>query len=361
MAGFQLKDFVSIAAAMINHARASQENITDFEVGSAVRTIMEAPAVEIEEAYQRFFAGARDAINTSVYKAFEFEAVPAAAAAGSVYIAFPGPIVDAFEIPAGTVFTAPSSGLKYLSTEAVLVKVGVTTATVIVACSKPGIVGNSPAGAITSIAYSLPIGSIITNPAITSGSDGQTDAERRARFVEFIQSLSRGTKTSILSAVRQAKIVNSAGVLTEYVTRVGLDEAPGHVRVYLYSSSGVPSIPLMTSAKTIVEGTANSPGYRAAGVQVDVLPMAERLVPVSLKISLFNGITPSVHLKNTLATLLANVFEAVESGSVLYVEQITNVALTVTGVESVLADNVANELCAPYEVLRLGAFTVEWI
>lgn len=48
---FQIKDFASIVASQINHARAVSDKITDFQPGSVARTIMEAPAVEIEELY----------------------------------------------------------------------------------------------------------------------------------------------------------------------------------------------------------------------------------------------------------------------------------------------------------------------
>jgi hypothetical protein len=54
---FQLKDFVSIVAAMLNRAKATQSRLTDFEVGSVARTLIEAPAIEIEQLYQRMFAG----------------------------------------------------------------------------------------------------------------------------------------------------------------------------------------------------------------------------------------------------------------------------------------------------------------
>ena len=46
---FQIKDFASITAGMLNHARSVTSKITDFQPGSVARTIMEAPAVEVEE------------------------------------------------------------------------------------------------------------------------------------------------------------------------------------------------------------------------------------------------------------------------------------------------------------------------
>ena len=45
---FQIKNFVSICAGMINSMRANQTQITDFNVGSVARTLIEAPAIEID-------------------------------------------------------------------------------------------------------------------------------------------------------------------------------------------------------------------------------------------------------------------------------------------------------------------------
>jgi len=84
---FQIKSFAAIAASMINYARATQDEITDFSVGSVARTIMEAPAIEIEELYQRMLAGILEAIPVSVYRAFGFDPLEAAPARGYVFSA----------------------------------------------------------------------------------------------------------------------------------------------------------------------------------------------------------------------------------------------------------------------------------
>ncbi len=62
---FQIKDFASIAAAMINYLRASQDRVTDFEPGSVARTMLEATAAELDELYQQLFHGIREAIEVS--------------------------------------------------------------------------------------------------------------------------------------------------------------------------------------------------------------------------------------------------------------------------------------------------------
>lgn len=368
MPGFQLKNFVSIAAAMINHAKATQNKLTDFEVGSVARTMLEAPAIEIEELYQKIFSGILDAIPTSIYKSFGFELIEEAAARGNVTIHFAGPIVEPFTIPAGTLFDAPSVSLKFTSAEGVQVPAGATSATVIVVCATPGAIGNVDAGAITSaVNIVLPAGSTIANAAITSGRDAQTEAERQARFQEFILSLSRGTEGAIRYAVRQAQIKSDSGLLLEYVSRVGMVEQGGLVDVYIYGSAGVPSAALIAESQKIIDGHRTpgtgvyEPGYRAIGVSVHVKPMTERAVPVTLHVQPLYGVDPSDAIKNQVATLLAVEFDAVQSGDVLLVDQLVGAALTVPGVQKVVPANDANMPCAAHEVLKLGAFHVEWM
>ena len=69
---FQLKDFASIAASMINHMKSVTSQITDFAVGGVARTLVEAPAVEIDQAYQQFFIGVKEAIPVATYESFDF-------------------------------------------------------------------------------------------------------------------------------------------------------------------------------------------------------------------------------------------------------------------------------------------------
>ena len=67
---FQLKDFQSIVASMVNYARGATDQLTDFARGSVTRTMLEAPAVEIDQLYQEMFAGVREGIETSVFRSF---------------------------------------------------------------------------------------------------------------------------------------------------------------------------------------------------------------------------------------------------------------------------------------------------
>jgi len=364
MSGFQLKDHASITASIINQLRASQDKLTDFEVGSVVRTLSEANATEIEELYQKVFAGIMDAIPTSIYKTFDFEVVGPAAARGTVLATFGTAIEAPFTVPAGTIFTTASS-VRFTSVASIDVPAGATSCLVVVVATAEGAVGNVGANAILGTeGFSFPIGTTLANNAFSSGNDGQTEAERKARFAEFITSLSRSTPAAIRRAARQVRLTNEAGLLVEYVSRVGLDERPGLVIVYLYGSDGLPSPALMELAQREIDGyssdSASTDGYRALGVEMRVRAMSERAVPVELRIELMDGVEGTPALRNMIATELAGVFDATESGDTLYVNQLTGAALALTGVRKVTAANNENIVCGSSEVLTLGQFDVKW-
>lgn len=364
---FQIKDFVSISASMVNYAKATQDKLTDFNIGSAARTMLDAPSIEIEELYQRMFAGIMDAIPVAIYRAFGFDALSAVTARGTVMVQFGGPISVAFEIPAGTIFRAPESGLTYLSSAAVAVGVGATSAFVMVVSTAAGSTGNLPAGAISeAVNFTMPTGSVITSEAITSGRDGESDEDRLSRFNDFIQSLSRGTLPSLLYAASAAVVKSGDGLTTEFVSRVGSQERPGWVQLYIHGSNGAASDALVAAAQQIIDGyrTDNGlsvAGYAAAGTRVEVIKMTERAVDVGLVVTVVSPSLKNDDTKLAIRSLLVNEFDQVESGELLKIDALTDAALSASGVLSAYSTNNENILCASGEVLVLGNLDVEWV
>lgn len=73
---FQIKDFQSIVAAMINYVRGTTTKLTDFNRGSVVRTMLEAPAIEMDQLYQQLLHGVNEGTLAGVFRTFEFDALP---------------------------------------------------------------------------------------------------------------------------------------------------------------------------------------------------------------------------------------------------------------------------------------------
>lgn len=359
---FQIKDFASIVAAQINHARSVTTKITDFQPGSVARTIMEAPAVEMEELYLQMFLGLRDAIPVATFLSFGFDKLPAAVAHGFVSISkAPAPTAP-IEIPVGTIFTA-ADGRTYTCTEPITWASGAPVVRVPVSSTIPGLAGNAAANVITSSdAFPASGGFVVSNALIETGRDFETDLEREARFADFVESLSRGTVVACFYAARQSRVLDADGNLYEYVTRSGIAEDPGFVKIYLYSSRGVPSAELLADGQFRIDGTRDdaagtiTPGYRAAGVRVDILPMVERAIDFGVQIVMSPGqvFTPAVAQR--LQDVFSSAVIGVQPGTTLYVGTLVELLLAVDGVRTVVPVTNSNIVCAVNEALVPGTF-----
>jgi Baseplate J-like protein len=359
---FQIKDFVSITLSQINHARSVTTKITDFQPGSVARTLMEASAVEIEELYLQMFLGLRDAIPVATFQSFGFTKLPAARASGFVSVSRPAPVVSPLAIPIGTLFTAVD-GRIYESTAAVTWAASQTVVRVPVSYGTAGLAGNIAAGLITA-SSAFGDGYTVSNPAITTGRDPETDAEREARFAEFVGALSRGTVYACLYAAREPVVLDENGNVFEYVTRAGLDEQPGLVRIYLYTNRGEPSSEMLVAAQAMLDGSRNdqlgtiTPGYRSAGVEVQVLPMLERAVPLAVQVGMFPGYTLNSTVEQRLGDIMTAELAAVPPGATLYLGSLVESMLAVPGVASIVPTTTSNIVCGPSEALVAGVLTV---
>lgn len=359
---FQIKDFASISAAQINFARAVTDKITDFQPGSVARTIMEAPAVEMEELYMQFFLGLRDAIPVATFLSFGFEKLPAARAVGRVSVSSQTPLVADLLIPAGTEFSA-TDGRKYTSISDVTWAAGTSVVQILVQHTTAGLVGNISAGGMTSSPF-FGAEYTVSNQPIETGRDIETDAEREARFAEFVQSISRGTMAACTYAAQQSVVLDGDGNRAEYVSRVGVDEQAGRVFIYLYSSLGRPSAELLADGQTRIDGSkddvtgAVTPGYRAAGIRFDVIPMTERAVSMFIQVEMLPGYTLTAAVEQQLGDIFSSQIRAVQPGDTLYLGSLVDALLAVPGILSIVPSSNENIVCAVNEALIPAALTV---
>lgn len=358
---FQLKAFVDIVLGEINQARATTTKITDFQVGSVFRTLLEAPAVEIEELYHQYFIGLREAIPVATFRSFKFNQLPSTLARGYVSVSAEFPRTADLLIPAGTNFST-SSGAQYASTTDVTWKAGDTFVLVLVEAPGAGITGNVAAGAITQSTFFGDAPVTISNQAITTGRDIESDPEREARFADFIASLSRGTVSAVVAGAKQGAVIDDNGIQAEYVTRTGVTETPGRMRVYLYSSRGTPSAQLLADSQKIVDGYRTEdnvivPGYRAGGVEVLVSALAERSVPLSITVTMQTGFVLTNAIIQRMRDIYSSAVVGIMPGETIFLNSMIEMLLTINGVRSIVPVTTENFICGPDEALIPGNFT----
>lgn len=359
---FQIKNFRSIVASMINVFRGATDKVDDMQPGSVARTLMEAPASEIEELYMQMFLGLRDAIPVAVFLSFGFDLLPAARAAGYVSISVETAPTEQSLISAGTVFYAVD-GRTYTSIQDVVWQSGEAIVRVPVACAVSGSVGNAAAGVINS-SPSFDDTYTISNAAITTGRDIETDSERQARFADYVAALSQGTVIASRYHASQATVLDADGNVLEYVTRVGIKEDAGYVVIYLYSNSGLASLLLVENAQNRIDGLRADDGSvvyvgtKAAGIRFEVQQMVERQVPFSVKVGMLDGYELTNHVRQLMYDIYASVLAKVQPEEVLYIGTVVDALLATKGVKEVVPVSTQNIVCGVDEVVTPGTFTV---
>lgn len=291
---FQIKDFSSIAASMINLSRSIQNKITDFNVGSKMRTLLEASAAELDELYQQMLIGLREAIPVAVYSSFNFELLPAVPASGLVTVTIASsdtPIV----ITAGTIFAPSSGGTTYASIGNITIQPTITVASVPVAATASGVSSNLPAS--TTFTLNPPPTGFVsaTNAApFINGADDEKEDERKIRFNAYIQTLSKGTVPAIKYGLKTTFLTDAQGNQIERVVYANVVEPwvtdilqpISLVNGYIHNGIGSTSSPLVDRATQIIYGyydENNKPisGYKAAGVKVVIAAATETAVNVT--------------------------------------------------------------------------------
>lgn len=342
--------------------RGATSKISDFQPGSVARTLVEGPAVEVEELYLQMFIGLREAIPVATFKSFRFDQLPAAYACGYVSVSAETPLAQDILVPAGTKFTS-EDGRSYSSMNAVTWEAGSSLVRIKVIADAIGLAGNIAAGGITASPM-FGTGYAVSNTLIENGRDIESIDERELRFAEYVAALSRGTREACLYAAKYTVVSDDEGNTLEYVTRIGFVEGGGFVRIYVYTSNGLASNEMLTKGQKTIDGWQDPvtgevhDGYRSGGVRVDVLRMIETGVPFSARVEMLPGYTLTAAVQQQLLEVYAMTLSAVMPGEVLYVGTIVEQLLDVPGVERIIPDSDANIVCQPNEVLVAGAFAI---
>ena len=285
---FQLKTFTSIVAAMINHVRGTAPGLTDLNPGSVTRTMLEAPALEIDELYQQIFNTVRDAIPVATFTSFNFDRLEAAPATGLAVVTVAASS-QAVTIPAETTFLTDSSRIAYISQAAVTIAAGQTTATVSLVATEPGVGGNVPAStSFNPVPRPSNFVSCANATRFDNGRAVETDVERKQRFVAYIRSLQRATGAALAYGAKTVARFNAAGIEIERVKAVSVVEPylanPAEpfslVKVYVHNGTGSTSGALVTEVAKVIHGYTTPDGvkingWKAAGVKVDVIAATE--------------------------------------------------------------------------------------
>lgn len=335
---FQLKDFASITASMLNWMKSVQQKVSDFRIGAIVRSMLEACAIEIDEFYKQAFIGLKEAIPVSIYTTFSFPALTATPTSGLIRVTIEAQstIVN---LAAGTTWVPNSGGVNYTQTSSVNIAIGDTTADVPVAAVTAGVIGNLAAGA-TFAPSPVPTG-FVSATNLTSwlnGIDNEDAADQKTRFNGFISTLQRGTPAAIQYGLTTVTITDTAGNVIERVVtsqviepwKTDVTQPVSLVNGYIHNGVGGTSGALLTQAQQVIDGyyDVNNnpvPGWKAAGVKAVIAIATEIPLNVTGVLTAQPGFDKPTLIAQAVPTVASYLQALPIANTALYAELIARV------------------------------------
>jgi uncharacterized phage protein gp47/JayE len=265
------KSFTQLVADMATAVQGKAAALIDFAIGSILRSIVEsvaAVAVWLEglillllQTTRASTSGGSD-LDTWMGD-YGITRLSAVAATGQCTFARFTTTMQAV-IPVGTLVQtsdgsqqfkviADSSNAAYSSTlGGYVIAAGTGSISAPVQAVVAGSAGNAAAGSITVIAQAIQYVDTVTNSLnFTNGLDAETDAALRARFVAYIASLSKATKTAIGEAVLSLQQGVSYS-LTENFAYNGTQQL-GYFYVVADDGSGSPGSTFLSSVSNAID------------------------------------------------------------------------------------------------------------
>lgn len=298
---------------MIQSAAASHGELTDYNPNAVIRTFFEAVALMCERLEEEALAEVAEGIDTAAYRAFGFPQRLATQAAGVILLTRTDTTQEQ-TIAAGTLVRVPATTRQYATVQAVTLDAGIAAATVPIVAVLPGTFYNTPIGTISQWVIA-PSGAAITpsNPsAITSGTDDETDEERRVRFGEYMASIHRATPFAMEYGAKLAVVTDPNGIPIERVREAQVRDRYALTNCWIWNGQGAnvattpeqapvdvlgggASAALVAWAQRVIDGyrhpATGAPveGYKAAGIVVNVKAATLRVQPVNAIIYVQSG------------------------------------------------------------------------
>ncbi|WP_261797149.1 baseplate J/gp47 family protein [Ralstonia sp. TCR112] len=302
---------------MASAIQAKAKVLVDFTVGSVTRAIVEATAqvvVWLEGLILLLLQTTRAATSSNAdldswMLDYGLTRLAATSSTGQVTFSRFTPTYQAV-VPVGTViqtadgtqqFTvvADTSQSAYsASLGGYVIAAGITSAVATVQAVNTGTITNVLANTITTLTQAVQYVDTVTNgAAFTNAIDTETDTAFRARFVAYINSLSRATKAAIGAAILAVQ-QGLQYTLTENQTYAGATQM-GNFFVVVDDGSGSPPSALLNSVSNAIDAV------RPFTSTFDVHAPVVVSVTVAMTITTATGYTHSAVVSTVQAALLA--------------------------------------------------------
>lgn len=264
------------AVAMMAAISAGAGVVTDFNIGSQIRTLTEAiGSVEELESIAAQALAYQAALN-SAFALYGVVPLSAQPAVGTVTFSTVTAATQIVVLQAG-IIVSTVGGIQFTTTQAAQINSGSTTVNVPIQASAAGATGNVTSSSISQILSGVAYGPLtVTNSSpTTGGSNSESPAQTLARFAAVVSAIPASSPVAIANACvgvvasGTAETVVYSTVYEPWIAQALADEelVPGY-QVYVDNGSGAASSGLLTAvaAKLNPNFGTGYVGYRDAGV-----------------------------------------------------------------------------------------------
>jgi len=263
------KKQVDILKDMVGYTSAISGTITDFMVGSGVRTMYDAFSIELEELYMLTRSNIMEGIEKGLMQSYDFVPKPARRAYGQFRVTFIEPLDTRVTIPRGTKITSSKDTVDVVYETLVdyVVDAGLQEAYFTAYCTETGTVGNVSAGDMDVFPYALyKVDSVVNVEDILTGAEEASYEDTKKLFKLFVESRGRATRKALEYGTLAVDEISGAYV----AEKIGINY------VYCHDSNGNLSEQLRQKVIN------NLQDYRPAGIELSVLPIVKYVLDVDI-------------------------------------------------------------------------------
>ncbi len=369
-----LQNFSSLMEGMASAVQGAASSLVDLTVGSVLRAILEANAsvaLWLQWLIVEVLAGTRLATSSGVdcdsFGAdFGFMRLPAVAASGQVtFSRFSA--TGAAMVPVGASVATTGNSQSFIvvgdasnaaynaATGGYVIMAGVSAVNATVVANTAGTSGNVLPGMISLISAAMPGIDTVTNENIlTGGVDAESDVAFKARFGNYLGSLSRATNVAIGAAIDAIQQGLSYSVTENYNQASAVQM--GHFVVTVDDGTGSPPVTLLQTVQQAVN--AIRPVGTSFAVQGPVVVLAN----VSVTLATATGANHAAAI-TAVAAAFESYIASLPIGAALSYTKLAQLAYeassAVVNLSGLALNNGTTDLVPPlFGVVRGGVMTV---
>lgn len=357
MAAIAVKKYKDLLDDMISWVVANQSKLTDFNEGSMVRTILESIALLAEQIYIKTRVGFEDGLIDVPFYAFNFEKDAPQKAAGEVIFSRTG-TSGTVDIPIGTLI-ATADGLQFRTTEAAEITDGNNDSSATdIQAMRAGSLYNVAASTIVIIVSPLSGVDSVDNASATSGGlDEESDSAFLDRFQQFIEGLGQANVAGLIAGAKGIDGVRSASVVEHFPPSSSYNAS-----VYIDDGAGNAPQALLDSVEDVLigDGTGTVPGYKAAGINIQVLAPTKVTVTVTVEVD-DDGTVSREALEYQIENAITGYINNLLIGEDCVRNKIIEAIIAVTGVADLtLTVPASNTTISGVQIARVGTIVITW-